>query len=196
MNDTFDNLQNQWKEAQKTNGINADSSSMLNTVKRSQKKITNQYIGNILVLLATVIVLTAFFLFVAPMQDLLSRIGIFLMLGGLVTRVIIEWISHQKWQDIDYSQAGKYSVIRAQKFYDYRKKIFGPVTIIIFVGYSIGFYLLTPEFLLYLPKNMVWIMDLSYIPIAAALIYIIRKSYRDESRMLSEMKNLMESFEN
>lgn len=196
MNDTFDNLQNQWNQAQKNSGSKPDSKAMLNTVKQSKKSIKGQFVGNMMILLVTLIVLIVFFTFLAPLQELLSRIGMTLMLGGLTIRIIIEWVSHYKWKTIDYSQPGKESAIQAEKFYDYRKTIFGPITFIIFTGYSVGFYMLTPEFLTHLPKHMVWLMDLSYIPIAAGLIYVIRKSYRDESQMLSNMKQLLESFDN
>jgi hypothetical protein len=56
----------------------------------------------------------------------------------------------------------------------------GPVTVSIVILYSIGFYLLTPEFSLYFSTSMMVLIDLSYIIAAVIFISSIMKAVKKE----------------
>lgn len=189
MTDPFDQLKTSWKEVQR--GLQpADSSAMLQLVKDNYNKSKQAHIWNASILIVVVIGLAAFFYFVAPMQELLSRIGIGLMVGGLIIRIIIELISHRKASRIDYAATSKRSTNQTQEFYTYRKRIHGPVTLSIIALYSIGFYVLTPEFSLYLPTFWLWVMDIGYLFIGLVLFWVIRKGVVAEMNYWKQLTNL------
>ncbi|MEQ9304707.1 MAG: hypothetical protein RJQ14_12435 [Marinoscillum sp.] len=190
MEDKFDELKDRWNEAKKGQASKGDSATMLSTVIDNHSKSKRAHLGNILVLCLVVVGLAAFFYYVAPMQDTLSRVGIGLMIGGLIVRIIIEAISHRKATQIDYSSSSKNSAALASSFYNYRKQIHGPVTITIIVLYTIGFYALTPEFSKYFDTFWMWMIDGSYVVIAIVLFIVIRKGVIDEMQNLRKIREL------
>jgi uncharacterized membrane protein YqjE len=68
----------------------------------------------------------------------------------------------------------------------------GPVTVSIVILYSIGFYLLTPEFSLYFSTAMMVLIDLSYILAAVIFIWSIRKAVKKEMTILNEVIHIQE----
>ncbi|WP_258100809.1 hypothetical protein [Marinoscillum pacificum] len=192
MEDNFDQLKNSWKAAKQEHPT-PSKPDMLQTVKANYSKSKTAHIWNAIILGLVFIGLAAFFYFVAPMQEILSRIGIGLMIGGLIVRIIIELVSHQKANNIDYAAASNESAEQARNFYAYRKKIHGPVTITIIALYTIGFYALTPEFSKYFSTFWMWMMDGSYLVIGVVLFVIIRRGVVQEMRDLKQITELQNS---
>ena len=193
MEDHFEQLKTTWQEAQKEQQP-GDSSDMLRTILKNHASSKRAHLMNVLILLITVLGLVAFFYFLAPMQETLSRVGIALMIGGLLVRIGIELLSHQKARQIDYSSSSSQSASQARAFFAYRKRIHGPVTFTIVALYTIGFYSLTPEFANYFDTFWMWMMDGSYLVIGGVLFMVIRKGVVREMRDLrriSELQNAL-----
>ena len=193
MEDKFDQLKNSWKEAKEGQSNTGNSSDMLKVARENHSKSKKAQIGNVIVLSLVVIGLCAFFYFLAPLQETLSRIGIGLMIGGLLVRIIIELVSYQKASKIDYSSSSTDTTQQAQTFYNYRKRIHGPVTITIIALYTIGFYALTPEFSKYFDTFWMWMIDGSYVIIAIILFVGIRKGVVQEMKDLKQINELQQS---
>ncbi len=193
MEDKFDQLKNSWKEAKEGQSSVGNSSDMLKVARENHNKSKKTQIGNVIVLSLVVIGLCAFFYFLAPLQETLSRIGIGLMIGGLLVRIIIELVSYQKASKIDYSSSSTDTTQQAQTFYNYRKRIHGPVTITIIALYTIGFYALTPEFSKYFDTFWMWMIDGSYVIIAIILFVGIRKGVVQEMKDLKQINELQQS---
>lgn len=196
MSDPLDSLKGQWQEAKDASKESRPNTKALIQLARTKmKKAVNMHIGNIAVLTLTLIGLCAFFLFVAPLQATLSHLGIFLMLGGLALRIAIELYSIRQSRRIDFSESAATTQEASMKFYHYRKRIHGPVTLTILIAYTVGFYLLTPEFSEYFTTNQVILLDLSYLAAAAIFLLSIRKAIRDEMKLLDELTELQSQFE-
>lgn len=194
MEDKFDQLKNSWKEAKEGQSSSNSSNDMLKLAQTNHANSKKAQIGNIIVLSLVVIGLCAFFIFLAPMQETLSRVGIGLMIGGLLVRIVIELVSHQKARNIDYSSSSTDSTQQAKEYYNYRKRIHGPVTITIIALYTIGFYALTPEFSKYFNTFWMWMIDGSYVVIAIVLFIGIRKGVVQEMKDLQQISDLESSF--
>jgi len=192
MEDNFDHLKNSWKAAKKAHQT-TESRLMLQVVINNHNKSKRAHLMNSLILGFVVIGLAAFFYFLAPMQETLSRTGIGLMIGGLIVRIIIELVSHQKARGINYGATSTESTIQAQKFYTYRKKIHGPITISIIALYTMGFYALTPEFSRYFSTYWMWMIDGSYLVIGTVLFFVIRKGVVQEMRDLGRITEIQHS---
>jgi len=192
MKDNFDQLKNSWQEVKKGQ-LSTDSTTMLQSILKHQAASKHTHLMNILILSITVIGLMAFFYFLAPMQETLSRVGIVLMIGGLLVRIIIELVSHRKAGQIDYSKNSSFSAKQTSDFFSYRKKIHGPVTFIIITLYTIGFYSLTPEFSNYFSTFWLWMMDGSYLIIGIILFLVIRKGVVQEMKDLQRINDLQSS---
>lgn len=188
MSNEFEDLQNLWKKETiqiKENSPNSNKSIAL--IADKKKSSTNFHYGNILILSLVVVLLASFFIFLAPMQEVLSRVGIALMIGGLLIRIVVEFLSVLKAKKINMTDSALQTTRESINFYKFRKKIHGPFTIVVLALYSIGFYMLSPEFSKYFSTTKMILMDGSYIIIAAVLIYFIRKGIVKEMDTLSEI---------
>ena len=110
-----------------------------------------------------------------------------LMMGGLALRIVIELYSIYLSLHIDFSETTLKTNNASLAYFRFRKNINGPVTITIVVLYSIGFYMLTPEFSLYFSTPMLVMINLSYILAAVIFIFFIRKGIKKEMNNLNEI---------
>ncbi len=191
MKNEFDELQSKWLKEKKDieNSPEVINKTLVSITAKKNSGIRFHY-GNIAVLSITLIGIAAFFYFVAPVKETLSRIGVTLMLGGLLTRIVIEYISVLKSKKIDLIDSVLEATNNTITFHKFRKQIHGPVTIIIVALYSIGFYIITPEFSLYFSTWKMILIDASYIIGAIIFISFIRKSIKKEIKTLLEIIEL------
>ncbi|KAA1243901.1 hypothetical protein [Aquimarina sp. RZ0] len=191
MSNEFEVLQNQWKKGKI--GIENTERIMEQTLVDIQVKkrwSVHFYYGNSIILLCTLIGISAFFYFVAPVERVVSRIGVGLMTGGLLIRIIIEIISIKKSKRIRLIHTTLKTTNDTMSFYRFRKTIHGPVTIAIIIMYTIGFYMITPEFSVYLKNWYLVFICTSYIVGAFILIKVIRKNIKKEIQILLDMVKL------
>lgn len=192
MEKELDEIKKLWQKA-KDNNNDLPSKNIVDLIALGEAKKKSSlfaHYGNALVLTATVAMLVFHFYYLYNFQDLLSNIGINVMIGGLTLRIAIEIFSAIRSLRINISDTAAQSIQNSVSFYKFRKRIHGPVTIIIFVAYVIGFYLLTPEFSRYLTLTWVILMDASALIIFIALAFIIRKGIRQEFRDLEKIVEL------
>ena len=191
MNNEFDELQRKWQKNK--DGIKSNSNAMdkmLASIAMKKKTSIHFHYKNSIIMFITLLGLAAFFYYIAPVKEILSRIGVLLMLGGLLIRIIIELISILKSKENNIVDDVLTNTNDAITFYNYRKRIHGPITITIIVLYTIGFYMITPEFSLYFTTWQMVLIDTSYIIGAIIPIIIIRKSIRKEIQTLLDIIEL------
>lgn len=191
MDNHFSELEDAWNQSKKNlegSSINIDQ--MYEKIRANKKESLLFYYGTIAILSMTLIVISCFFYFVAPVQELLSRLGASLMIGGLVVRIIYEVISIGKAKTMHTIDNSLNAVNHSISFYQFRKNIHGKIAPIIISLYTIGFYLLTPEFLLYMSVQRVIFFDVFYLFIALFLFFQIRKGVRKEMASLKKILNL------
>jgi hypothetical protein len=145
------------------------------------------------VLTVTVLVLVFYFYYLYNFQDVLSKIGYNMMIGGLTIRIIIELFSAWRSRKIKIAETASASLQNSVAFLQFRRQIHGPVTMFIFVAYFIGFYMLTPEFYRYISLIWLVLMDTSALIVAAVLVYFIRRGIRQELYDLEKMVELQRS---
>tara|TARA_R110002073_G_scaffold123234_2_gene266831 strand:- start:13288 stop:13887 length:600 start_codon:yes stop_codon:yes gene_type:complete len=190
MSNHFSELESAWKQDKK-NIKNSSTAldAVYEKIQVNKKESFFFYYGTIVILTFTLIGISTFFYFVAPVEKLLSRIGVGLMLGGLFIRIIIEVISISKSKKVHVLDRSLEVANNTISFYKYRKNIHGIIAPIIVGFYTVGFYMITPEFLIYLPVWNVVLYDVSYLVMAVFLFIQIRKG------VLKEMKTLRETME-
>jgi len=75
-------------------------------------------------------------------------------------------------------------------FHQFRKKIHTIIAPIIIILYTIGFYMITPEFSLYIEFWNLFLIDISYVIIGIILFIIIRKGVKKEMQKLNDIIKL------
>lgn len=168
-------------------------SALIEAGEARKKSTLAAHYGNAAVLTVTVLVLVFYFYYLYNFQDVLSKIGYNLMIGGLTIRIIIELFSAWRSRKIKIAETASASLQNSVAFLQFRRQIHGPVTIFIFVAYFIGFYMLTPEFYRYISLMWLLLMDTSALIVAAVLVYFIRRGIRQELYDLEKMVELQRS---
>ena len=179
-----------WKEGKKALAGGGSTEQLIAGAKEKKRKIVYAHFGNIAILAFTLIIISLFFYYRIPFTEPFSNAGMCMMLGGLALRIVIEIMSILKSSAIQMSHPAEQVNKAALAFYIFRKKIHGPVTIIIVMIYVVGFYLLSPEFSRYISFQWMIIMHVSFIPGALFLIWLIRKGINKEMANLEHLSNL------
>ena len=188
MDNEFKNLQQKWQKQK--NELEDNTSSFeqtVSTIENKRKKGLSFHYGNIIILLVTLIGLFLFFYFVAPVQELLSRIGVGFMMIGILLRILIEIFSSIKSKKINKLDTALKTTELTLDFYTFRKKIHGAITHIIFVLYLVGFYMISPEFSNYFSLWQMILMDVSCLVVLAFVYVQMRKGIKNEMKILQEI---------
>jgi hypothetical protein len=191
-NDLFE-LQNQWQKAKgKLKPKGGAISELYSKIKEKEKSNYFFYYGTISILSLTLIGISLFFYYVAPVQETLSRIGVGQMILGLLIRIIIEVGSIRRAKNINHSDGALKTLENTYAFHSYRKMIHHVVAPTIITCYTLGFYMITPEFTKYIPLPYLIMIDVSYVVVGIILFLVIRKGVRKEMRYLNELSQLRE----
>ena len=186
MNNDFKALQNSWKSSRnniKTPTNNFDI--LYKKIEQKQKENFSFYYGTIIILTITLIAVSLFFYYMAPVKETLSRIGAGLMITGLAFRILIEIVSVIKAKRINKLDKTLQTVDNSLNFHQFRKTIHQVYSPII-----IGFYIIFPEFMLYMSVLMIWFIGISYLIMGTVLFILIRKGVVDEMQKLRDIMEL------
>ncbi|WP_375435959.1 hypothetical protein [uncultured Hymenobacter sp.] len=193
----MDDLTTSWKKAREAaaSAPATGLSELLVTAQRRKRSSLYFQYGNVLVLTLTLLGISLFFAYVAPLKTNLSHCGMALMIGSLMVRIGLEIRSIYQAHQIQLGQAAAHTARQTVAFYRFRQQIHGPVTLSTVALYSLGFYLLTPEFSHHFALRWLVLMDGSYVVGAGLLIWQIRRGIRDELQQLADLVNLTHELE-
>ena len=188
MNHESDNLKNLWQKARKDDKTEPSDAGKIVAMAKQQIRISIKLqLSTIVILVITLVGLYLFFMYVSKFQHTLSHIGEGLMIGVLLFRIVIECYSIHRSSKIDLSKSALSTSNESLSYAKFRKQINGPLTTVILILYTIGFYMLTPEFSLHFSAKVMVLIDLSYIVAAAIFIFSIRSSIKKENKILNEI---------
>lgn len=197
MENEMDDLKSIWKSAKDlTAKSSVSAADLIQQAEAKKKSALLAHYGNIAVLSAVALMLVFTYIYVTPFRELLSRIGVILMIGGLILRIAIEFFSIVKSNKVRVSDTTAQATEEALAFYAFRKKIHGPVTITIVALYIIGFFILTPELSKYVEIKFLIIADLAALASAPVLIYFIRKGLKKELEDLKAVAEINKQLRN
>jgi len=191
MNNEFNKLQNKWESSKKKIELSNDNfDTLYRKIKEKEKENYFFYYGTITILLITFIAISLFFYYAAPVKETLSRIGVGLMIYGLLFRILIEIISVYKAKQINNIDNTLKTTENTINFHQFRKTIHEVIAPIIVVLYTIGFYMITPEFSLYIEFWNLVLINVSYVIIGIILFIVLRKGVKKEMQKLSDIIKL------
>ena len=196
MSDHFSAIENAWNNSKKNLKSSPESLQATYTqIQKNKKSHFMFYYGTIIILSVTLIGISCFFYFVAPVQQTLSRIGAGLMLIGLFVRIIIEIATVIRSKKVHVQNNSLEAINNAVSFYQFRTKVHYTIAPIIITLYTIGFYMITPEFLEYLSTKSVIFFDVLYLVLAVFLFVQIRKGVLKEMNILNETIDLQKEIQ-
>ncbi|MFP2996874.1 hypothetical protein ABN763_13235 [Spongiivirga sp. MCCC 1A20706] len=191
MNKDFEQLQDLWEQSKEDIAVTDQTTSGYATLIDSKKLKSKQFhFGNIFVLLLTLVVIVTFFIFIAPVRELVSRIGAGIMIFGLILRILIEFYSIRKARQLNPALNALSNLEESIKYLKLRKWIHKELTIGILISYTIGLLMIAPEFQYYLGTLPVIIFYGMFVISGAIIIWKIRKQIKQELLDIQEIINL------
>lgn len=192
MNEDFSTLKGNWNSLK--DKIDVSSASAVEDIEQKIKTKEREnyffYFGTIIILSITLIGIVLFFIYVAPVQEIMSKIGAWLMIIGLLFRIIIEKMSITKAKRIKKLDITLDNLENLEKFHRFRKIIHNIISPIILTAYTIGFFIITPEFSKYIEFWYLTFFCISYFVSGIIIFSVIRKSVKKEMKKIDEILSL------
>ncbi|SFU20164.1 hypothetical protein SAMN04489724_0257 [Algoriphagus locisalis] len=191
MNELPKNIIDSWKSAQRSIEPNPASPEFLIEKATSMKKksLKLQW-GNLILLSLSLLGITACWQLFFPFQELLSKVGVALMLGSLLARVIGEAYSVISFGARRFTSSAYQKLQQDEKYLALRTRINGVLTYSTLGLYSFGLLLLAPEFSIYIPKLYMWLIYAAYLLMVVIWVAIIRKNVKQETDDLTQVVEL------
>lgn len=191
MNDQFKDIQRQWEKGKEDlTKTPFQIEEHLLKVSAYKRKSLQYHYGNILAMLFILCGISLFFYYVAPVEWGMSRTGVALMVFGVSFRMLAEIISVIRSRKIDPLKNTLEYTNSSIEFSRFRKFIHVTITLVAGMAYTIGFYLLTPEFNVYFDSLLLLLIDVSYFVLAIVIALQIRRGVRKEMKILAAMNQL------
>ncbi len=182
----FEDMVSGWKKQAVPTPKNS-ATAVASIAKKRVKSSRQKHAATIMVLGITLIVLVAFALITKGNSSHIAK-GIQLMIGALLIRIGVEWLSIMLLNKLDVTKGTTEYLKMLTSFYNTRRKIHGAFTYIIFGLYVAGFCMMLPLFKATLPAWFFTYICISGIVIFGVLIFYIRKKTKQE---LDELKKAM-----
>jgi hypothetical protein len=181
-NNEFDDMMAGWKR-QPIPKPTVDAGSVAVLAKRRVGSSRRKHVATIVVLGITLVVLVAFALLTKGNSSQIAK-GIQLMIGALLIRIGVEWLSIMLLNKLDITKGTAQYLKMLTSFYTTRRKIHGAFTYIIFGFYVAGFCMMLPLFKQTLPYGFFIYIAISGVVIFTVLLVYIRK------KTVAELKEL------
>lgn len=183
--DNFDNIRSQWENRDLPP---TPPSGPQMAISRGNHLKRNKVISQI-VLSVTVIILTGFFFYVSAYTSGIVTVGLGLMIGSLVVRIVVEFFSLARLRKLSVMQEVNKYKNSLVSYYTSRKWIHYLLTPVVFILYFIGFALLLPTFKQSLSPGFYTYVLYSSIFILLFFAVFIGINIQREMRLLKELKS-------
>ena len=187
--ETFNDLQTIWN-GQSNSNSNISSEELIKMADGQTKIIKIKHRWTIRILSITTSILIAYFVWVGVYEMNAFTLGLGIMIGMLLFRIILEWVSANKFRSIRLDSAFiEYGNNMAQ-FYNWRKKIHFVLTPIIYFAYIGGFILLLPIFKENLSKGINLYILVSGFGFFIIFGFFMIRQIQKEMKLLDYLKNI------
>jgi hypothetical protein len=181
----FENIKSQWENRT----LPTPPSHGVDEILKKVKNLKQQQRYGQVILLLTVLVLVWFFFYIRAYNVSIVMLGLLMMIGALAVRMGIEYLSGIKRNNLNRSGDALSFRKQLKKYYRNRLWVHYLATPLLYALYTIGFVLLLPSFEESLSRGMYLYVLFSFIPILAALAWVIIRQIKKELCMLKSLVN-------
>jgi hypothetical protein len=181
----FEDLKSQWENQPEIETPNDGAKLIVKKVNfiKKEQRITNIILG------MTSIILISFFFYISAYNNVLVAAALLLMVGSLLVRMIIEYISMRKLKQINRTVGVVDFKKNLVDYYKKRIKTHYVFTPIIMILYIVGFVILLPFFKESLSSGFYTYIQVSSIVVLLVLVFFIRKQILKEMLILKELSS-------
>lgn len=148
--------------------------------------------STLLILGSTFLMMCYFLLFYIGFREMLSHVGVAIMLGFFLLRILLEAYSILEGGKKEATDSALESLEKEKKYLELRLRIHGFYTFLTLSAYTLGFLLLLPEFSKYISSFWMGALVCSYFIPGIILTLLIRKNVQKELRELRMVVELKE----
>ncbi len=181
----FDDIKKQWESQAYPKTPENGSEKVIAKVSAIKKK---QQITNV-ILSATALILIAFFFYISAYKVSRAMLGLFLMIGALGFRIVLEVMSIQRLKQLDRTLDAKNFKQQLISYYNRRVWVHGLATPLILAAYCVGFIILLPLFKENLSEGLYTYVWVSSIVLLLVFSIFIGIQIKRELHVLKKMKS-------
>lgn len=187
--ETFDELQTIWRMQPKT-VKQTTAAALMQKGEAYLKQIRRGHFGTIAIITILLVVLIGYFIWVKALKNPNLTIGLSLMIVVMLARVVLEWISKQRFNSISLNLSFNEYRASVQSYYIWRKKVHTVFIPIIYILYTIGFTLLLPAFKANLSYGMYLYCVISGYGFLVVFAFFMVQILKKEMKTLDFLKKL------
>lgn len=162
---------------------------LISEAQRLNKESIKFQWSTLLILGSTFLMMCYFLLFYFGFREPLSHVGVALMLGFFLLRIVLEAYSIVQGRKKEATDSASGSLEKEKKYLELRLRIHGFYTYLTLSVYTVGFLLLLPEFSKYISAFWMAALVSSYFIPGIILTLLIRKNVQKE---LQELRTVVE----
>lgn len=192
MNELGNMLKSGWQKSAADLPTPPPTQNLIDEAKRLNGESFKFQRSTLLILGSTFLMMCYFLLFYFGFRETLSHLGVGLMLGFFLIRILLEAYSLNQGRKKEITQSAVENLESERKYLQLRLRIHGPGTYLTLGAYTLGFMLLLPEFSNYISSFWMAAMVCSYFIPGIILTLVIRKNVQKEIRELRRVVELRE----
>lgn len=162
---------------------------LISEAQRLNKESLKFQWSTLLILGSTFLMMCYFLLFYFGFRETLSHIGVAIMLGFFLLRIVLEAYSIFEGRKKKATDSASESLEKEKKYLELRLRIHGFYTFLTLSAYTLGFLLLLSEFSKYISSFWMAALVCSYFIPGIILTLLIRKNVQKE---LKELRTVVE----
>ena len=163
---------------------------LLEKAALSLQKIKRNHKWTLFIIGALVSILIYFFLWVNALTNTNLSIGLFLMISSMLFRIVLEYFSLRKFNNINPSLNFLDFKTQVAQFYKTRKRIHKVYTPIVYLLYCIGFSILIPIFKASLSTGFFIYIVCSGFGFLSIFVFFLFKKIKEELKLIEYLDSI------
>jgi hypothetical protein len=192
MNELGNTLKSGWKSSGSSINPPPIPTQLISEAQRLNQESVKFQWSTVLILGSTFLMMCYFLLVYFGFREILSHIGVAVMLGFFLLRIVLEAYSILEGRKKEATVSAVESLEKEKKYLELRLRIHGFYTFLTLGAYTLGFLLLLPEFSKYISSFWMAALVCSYFIPGIILTLLIRKNVQKELRELRMVVELKE----
>jgi amino acid transporter len=192
MNELGQTLKSGWKSSGSDITPPHIPAQLISEAQRLNRESKKFQWSTLLILGSTFLMMCYFLLVYFGFREALSHVGVVIMLGFFLLRIVLEAYSIMEGGKKEATDSAIESLEKEKKYLELRLRIHGFYTFLTLSAYTLGFLLLLPEFSNYISSFWMAALVCSYFIPGIILTLLIRKNVQKELRELRMVVELKE----
>ncbi len=192
MNELGSILKSGWQNSSSSLPTPPPMEELIAEAQRLHRESSKFQRDTLVILGSTFVMMNYFLLFYFGFREGLSQVGVGLMLGFFLFRILLEAYSLWRRKQKTATSSALENLETEKKYLQLRLRIHGPYTYLTLIAYTLGFLLLLPEFSMHITAFWMGALVSSYFIPGIILTLLIRKNVQKEIRELRTVVELRE----